>query len=273
MLLALSAAMLTRLSNRGLASTLEARTRYKQLQEKWAFTSARLAILGEAERLFGDSDAFYESEGTGWPFPSSQQGEFEMGGVTYHLLLADEQAKLNLNTVYKHQANNLSQLLLELQRNYSAAIKLRTEAAYPQLTADQKNPFHTLGQIVDFPKMPYSQKNADGLVGFTQQFSYGQKTRLNVQRASDETLRNTARLVLSQAETEELIESRYGYVGSLSDWLRSVDLPSRRLLPLRRLLGESSQSYSLWVLNENQALLATQGDSLGNSKGCVLQWP
>lgn len=273
-LTALAVASLARIASQGLALVLEARTRHETLQHDWALRSSRLVLLGEAERLLGDSNAWSETEGLGWPYPAERAGWFEAGGVVYQVLLADEQAKLNLNTIYELEPSGIINLLAETQRDNP--IPLRRSAGVPPLRFDKnRRAYESWGTLVDLPRLARSGRAAERLVAFASRYTLGEDQRLNVRRATDDALRQTARLVLTGAEAEELVEMRRGHAGDLRDWLDRVEIPSRRLVKLRRLLTDRSSAYSLWIWSETpQAVtMASVGLTRGNRQPQVLRWP
>lgn len=273
-LTALAVASLARIASQGLALVLESRTRHETLQHDWAMLSSRLVCLDDAERLLGDSDAWSETEGLGWPYPAERAGWFLTGGVVYQALLTDEQAKLNLNTVHELEPSGLINLLSETQRDNP--IPLRRNAGVPPLRLDKtRRAFENWGTLVDLPRLAGSGKAAERLVAFASRYTLGEDQRLNVRRATDDALRQTARLVLTGAEAEELVERRRGHTGDLRAWLDGVEIPSRRLVKLRRLLTDRSAAYSLWIWSdEPQAVtMASVGLTRGDRQPQVLCWP
>lgn len=273
-LIALAVATLSRITSRGLALILEARTRSEQLQAEWATLSSRLAILANSERLFGDSDALAESAGTGWPYPSEHFGAFRVGGITYKLLLTDEQSKPNLNAIHELDPTALPAILAEAQ--HATAAPLRRDAASPIRSLDAEGRvYDSWGRVVDLAKLSPTCAGAESMVAITRQFSIVDDNRLNVRRASDESLRRTAELALTAAEAQKLVEARLGYSGDLRDLLTSVEIPSRRLVSLRRLLTDRSSAYTLWVWSESRlgVTMSSVGDSRGQNQPRTLRWP
>jgi hypothetical protein len=273
-LVALAVATLARIASRGVALVLEARTRSERLQAEWAALSCRLVVLENAERLFGDSDAVAEAAGVGWPYPSERYGAFRIGKVMHHFLLADEQAKLNLNTVYELEPTTLAGILAEAQ--HAATAPLRRDAAAPvRPLGAEGRPYDSWGRVVDLARLSTAEAGAESLVAITRQFSIVEEGRLNVRRATDDSLRRTAQLVLTAAETEKLVEARKGFAGDLRDWLAAVDIPSHRLVPLRRLLADRSSAYTLWVWSESErgVTMSSVGETRGQTQPRTLQWP
>lgn len=273
-LTALAFASLARIASQGLALVLEARTRYETLQQEWATLSCRLAVLEDAERLLGDSDAQSELQGLGWPFPSQRSGWFVVGGTTYQATLFDEQAKLNLNTAYDLEPASLPQLLSVTGRDNP--IPLRRTAAIPPLRLDpQARAYESWGALVDLPRLTVNDRAPERLIGFTSRYTLGEDPRLNVRRASDNALRKTARLVLTGAEAETLVEARRGHTGDLRDWLDAVEIPGRRLVKLRRLLTDRSSAYSVGIWSEQPpaVTMASVGLTRGARQPQVLSWP
>ncbi len=271
--IALAATMLTRLSAYSIQATFSARQEERRLQQKWSYLSARLAIKDQVEQLFEDSDAQSELAGIGWPYPHQIQISYELAGTNYELILMDEQAKLNLNQVYEHRPELLPSFIAMQRQVSGLTIPLIPNAAYPRLLEKDQLPFHSLGQILNLSSSSYRPKTAKSLVAFSGSLSTSQLTQLNLRRAPEDILRQTLQLVLTATETEELIDKRASYSGTLTDWMRGLDLPQRRRAPLRRLLTERSTSYSLWIVGEDRLSVSYQGERRGNSSERVLTWP
>lgn len=280
-LIALAAALLGRIATRGLSTALESRTRLELTQQKWARESARIALLERAEWLFGDSDALAEEEGLGWPYPDKLQGVFDCGNQTYQFLLADEQAKVSLNTYHRLEPTGMAVLLANAQRNQATGLPLRQHAATPlRPQSGSLAPYVTWGQVIDLPRLANVGKRFGGgkagsIVEFCLPFSLRQDERLNIRRATDESLRLTAGLLLTPSETEKLVAARAGYSGELRDLLAPLDIPRRRLASLRRLLGDRSSAHSLWIWQEepDKLVYSSFGIAREGNTGTTLQWP
>ncbi|MEO0529371.1 MAG: hypothetical protein AAF266_02215 [Planctomycetota bacterium] len=271
-LTALAVATLTRIAANGLALVLESRTLHDQLQDEWAVLSCRQALLDNAEQLMADSDTV--SAELGWPHPSERAASFQMGGITYQAVLFDEQAKLNLNLAYELEPSLIASLLAEAQQDFS--VPLQRGAILPPLKVDgAEREYRSWGELIDLPRLARGERAGERLVGFAGRFTVSDDKRLNVRRASDTVLRGTAGLFLSTAEAEELVERRRGHNGELRGWLDSTDIPSRRLLKLRRYLTDRSAAYSLWIWNttDQEVTMASAGLSRGRRHPQVLKWP
>lgn len=274
-LLSLAVATLSRLAQSGLSQVLEARTAEKRLQRDWAEISCRAVVLEQADLVFSASDALRETAGLGWPHPGRIDLRFELSATSYSASLIDEQAKLNLNAVHDDSPTRLSDVLVDLQRS-SGSLPLRlTRPESSRALARGEPAYSHLGQVIDLARLRRLPRPCQTMLRFADQITIGQDVRLNVARTSDETLKRVAMLVLTPTDAESLVQARRGRTGSVRDWLAAADIPSRRLVGLRRYLSDRSTAYSLWLADESSGRLAVMQTGLrrGRSTPQVLQWP
>ena len=90
-----------------------------ELQQRWATTSLQRTMLHSAPRIFADLEQRSLAAGNIGPFPSSVQTELLLGGVRLNAVLADEQAKLNLNAVYHSRGVSATELAAQKMKGFS----------------------------------------------------------------------------------------------------------------------------------------------------------
>ena len=73
------------------------------LQQRWGAVSLQRVLLDGAPKLFDDRDKKLIELGiTGPPPPPIIRSAISIGDVTFDVMIADEDAKLNLNSLYHH---------------------------------------------------------------------------------------------------------------------------------------------------------------------------
>ncbi|MEM0925199.1 MAG: hypothetical protein AAGJ83_04105, partial [Planctomycetota bacterium] len=89
--------VLTSLSHLSLRRGLAAADAQRRLQQRIGSLSIEKAVLDRAGTIFDDLEEAIEQKR---PFPNTLRTAITFGGVTYDVLLADEDTKVNLNSIY-----------------------------------------------------------------------------------------------------------------------------------------------------------------------------
>src|SRR5690606_29363150 len=95
--LALLAVLLLSLSRKSGARAVEARDAAVELQRRWGEVSLAHALLPQAEALLSESNLDRADQGQ--PPTHQRRDVLVLGGIDFAFILADEQAKANINTL------------------------------------------------------------------------------------------------------------------------------------------------------------------------------
>lgn len=237
------------MARRSLELAEQAATAQENLQRRWGVLSCRRVLLGRAEELLAKQAELNRSEEAGWPLPGTISGEFVLGRLRFVVFLADEDAKVNLNAVYRRGRGGISRVRKAVYEMSGPG------ALFPQIqvpshggSRSEQAPFQSWGQIFDLG----SPSAADGprrLREATREITCWGGGQLNLVRASDEAVRSVVGTEITNDVVRKLLAlRREPGVEKLEDLLRGLALRQSDLTKLRQLVSDQSQCHSLWVL-------------------------
>lgn len=245
LLVGLCGAVLARLAQHGLSQALAASRAAAELQEEWARKSCRLALLPRVERLLESAAAATEHDKLGWPYPDSIKAQFRLGRAECAVVLADEQARPNLNLLHTERPEQTPMIASSPFRGTgSRPLNVRLSPSLVPPSTPSARYFDSWGQVYDLTRAGGDFRSLR--VAASQLTCWGNR-RLNVARASDQALELVASLALNGPEVRALVEARQGYSGDLHEMLAQVDVPGRKKARLRRLLTDRSSCFSMWL--------------------------
>jgi hypothetical protein len=213
----LFAVMITgRTANRSLSRTLQSIEAESELQRRWEQLSLQRTLLNRADRIFA-------AQSKPGQLPAIwHDGHFILSGRSYRVRLSDESAKVNLNQL---------QRVLKPEQFRSVLASLPRGASHPE-----HEPIESWGLL--FGSIPTSQLMQD-----TTAITCWGDGRLNIHRASDDSIRLLLEPVVGLSEVDALIRWRnekeeYGAV------------PLRVPQAAQELVTEQSVCHSLWSVDQ-----------------------
>lgn len=234
----------------------------RDLQLKWGARSCRRSVLPAAAEVFGDNSEPMQEAGDSLRMVSLRTGAVEavvlLGGIPFRLQLSDEDAKVSVNTLY-HFAG-LSSVNKYLSGPWRRVpIRLLPEVESKQLLqqdfdeedSEEKDDgpppaFRSWGQVVDFSVLGEGRSAMPALTVETTCWGSGQ---LNVTRATDASVSEVGRLVVSRGEIGRFLRELRKYPErSIETQLDQLSIDQEDRFLLQELLGESSSSYGLWIV-------------------------
>jgi hypothetical protein len=241
-LLALSAISLASLARYSLSLAAATSAEAQELQRRWGLISARHFFAEQAASILDSQVPPHEFNTPPWPKPASVTTEFQLGHHTFSVVVADEGAKVNLNTLFERRSDRIAPLIRRLQRG---------KGEFPVRLLPQESggrPFCSWGQVFDLAPASGACRPAAELVAATTDITCWGSRRLNVRRATDAALREVAALALPFNEVGKLVESRKNWGGDdVNELLANLDLRRPQLSAASRLLADESQNYSVWI--------------------------
>ena len=245
-MLTIAALLSAGVARRALDQTVAAAKRSDDLQRRWGEVSLRHAVLNRAEILLRTAEL---QEGVK---QSTLQSTVKLGDRTFHLVLADEQAKLNVNTAFRYGRESAVRRAI-LDGGVPWPIRLRPD---PRATANSPYPpaFASWGQVYDFSvfaNMP--EKNYLQLTGLGERMTCWGNGQLNMNRADSEAIRTVCELVAPPQSVTALLEQRHAHPDrDLERTLREADVPDRDRRAFRQVLTDRSRCHSLWTITSNE---------------------
>ena len=239
-MIVIAVTLTARTANRSLTRTLESLDAESQLRDRWSRLSLQQAVLSHAEQIF----AAVEGDQRDTPPTTWHDAEFTLAGTTYRLRLADENAKINLNTVMRTQSlDALDQFISQ-----STSRSLRREKRSPSSTEPTNTPpapLESWGQV--FPISTHS-----ALLHATTKITLWGNGRLNIHRATDQSLRQLLEPLTSPTEVDALLRQSRETTAQTQPALLAAQnsLPTG---PTADLLTHTSRCHSLWIRTEAES--------------------
>lgn len=281
--LALGSVLVARVARHSLRLATDARDRRAALQERWGAASCQRTLLALARELFEARDrAWQESAAEGEPPPPRYATSIVLGGQRFDLLLADEDAKPNLNAIYAHDGPAAVERTVRIvaRANPALPVRLAPEVGPPprRATSPRRTPttlprpadpeaepaeeppppataFRTWGQVFDLARARPPEGARLALPTVTGGVSLSGTGRLNLRRARDADLEEVVRLVLSASDAGRFVRQvRERPQLDLPTHLELLDLEPEDQDALLALLAEQSACYSLWIQTERRGV-------------------
>jgi hypothetical protein len=248
-LLTLCALCLAGLARRSLVAGEQAAQSANELQRRWGVLSCMHTILPQANELLEMAAAKLPSQAQVWPLPAKVSTEFDLGESHFSVLVADEDAKANLNAIGRNDADGphaVAAVVEELAAG-SDGLAVHVEAAGGDSNR-RTEIFRGWGQVFEPAETGCPGDYAAKLRDTTRAITCWGSGRLNVVRASDESLRLVCRNQISPDLLAKLLARRHdpGLTG-LDSLLDELALRTTDRLTLRRLLTDRSSRYSVWI--------------------------
>ena len=245
LLVGLCGAVLARIAQLGIGQALAASRAAEDLQQRWARQSCQLQLLPRAEWLIESAAAATEQDKLGWPFPATVESRFGLGQIKCEVVLADEEARPNLNLLHAEQPQQTMLVASSPFRGtYSRPLAVKLSPALVTPNAPEARCFNSWGQVYDLAS---AGTDIRSLRAPAFELTCWGSRRLNVARASDAAIELVSRLALNGGDVQSLVEARAGYAGDLNEILKQLDIPGPKKVRLRRLLTDRSSCYSMWL--------------------------
>lgn len=257
--------VLSTLAQVSLRRGLQAADAERDLQQRWGGVTLQEALLKDAPKVFLAQEERAAELTPGVPPPPTIRDAITLGGVTFDMLLGDEDAKLNLNTVY-HQSGKMKteQVLAKVQPRLTRAIRLvpavkpmqlsresRRDTDEEELSEQPQGPPRALrswGEVFDIGRLKQDLASEAALPTVTSGITCWGGGQLNFRRATDDAILAVAGSVIQDGAASLLLQ-RYRQnptVGVDTLLLAEVQNQQKRER-LTRLLSQTSNNFSLWM--------------------------
>lgn len=243
--IALAAISLAGLARYSLQLATSADEAASDLQHRWGLVSVRHVLADRAEVILAALTSSHSSSTPPWPKPARAAATFRLGTFQWQVLVADEDAKVNLNTIYRRKPKALVPAIRRLCRNEQASGLV----VAPMPENDARSAFASWGQVFALGQLPAGPADiGTRLMAASHDLTCWSSERLNLRRASDAAVREVAGLVLPAGQVGELISLRKHWGGeNVAELLVQLELRSPQVAAASRLLATTSSRYSLWV--------------------------
>ena len=250
LLLVVAGALAASAARYNCAQALQAGAALEALQVRWGSESCRAVCLAEAERFIVEGDEGDQDT------PAPLSCSVVLGDIRFHLRLADEQAKANVNTLAARLgADSIGEPLWRLQEGRRRALPVQLRPCGPLAGAVggalNPAPYIAFDQlfVFDHPSelMPV-EPGEDSPIDRVTCWGDG---RVNFKRADPIVLREVTLGVLDEAQRDALRTYRDEHPdATVAEALKSLALDKDKAAAAGALLTDESLCYSLWVVGE-----------------------
>ncbi|NND99089.1 MAG: hypothetical protein HKN47_17365 [Pirellulaceae bacterium] len=268
-----SSVALTKLATTSARLAIDSIDQQDALQRKWGLTSCSHALLPHVGKMFDTRDERLGRTNTARP-PALASGQIVLGQSLVTVVVADEDAKTNLNSLY--HASDERVVATELRRilrpGVTRAIALRPVVASEQseqrkvasntdrdaedsedAEAEPPRAFYSWGDVLDIEQIHQTLGSDRDLPVITRSLTLWGRGKLNVARASDEAFLSTCRPIVQDGLAKRIIQRHreQALTGIKLIIEKEVTNPRDRERLLQT-LGQSSSCFSIWAETETK---------------------
>ncbi len=258
------------ISRQSLLLAMESADAADQLQRKWGRVSLERAGLIAAVNLYGgepsplappsSSNPSVDNEADRPVWNAGYKIPVVLKGKNYRVVLADESAKANLETLLRlKDAQTVNSVVSTLSNGKLRRIQLQnqvpTAARSPTRTKQERREFDSWGEVLWIGSADHRAHSIVDLPSLTEKLTIWGDGKINLQRASDETLFEVSRLVISDGQSRDWIDEYRDSSPqrSLEMVLRELRADSRQQRVLLGLFSNRTTCVSVWVLGDQAA--------------------
>lgn len=271
--LALCALMVTGLARSSLQEALDAVRREEELRCRWALRSLERAVLHRGEEILAGLETAREGERP-VPAPAVWRAGIVLAGSEFDITLGDENAKINVNEALSLSSKDRA--VPVIQELASGSVRLRMKAF--EASSSKRGTLRSWGQLFDLAGLGSDQEAASQVAAATGKLTCWGDGRLNIRRASDESLQALCRLATDRSLPRRLLSLRKQKPNwSVSQLMQALRLPLRERGELLSVLTDRSRCHSLWIRElsqrrERYTLFVRDVGEDGMNEAIVFRW-
>jgi hypothetical protein len=221
---------------------------HRDLQLRWGTLSCRVTVMPKIEQILDDSRTRQE------PVVLEARRTVVLGGLPFHLVVGDEMAKANANTIADFLGDEaLRQAMRKLQAGGRGFLEIRLRPTdLSREVPDTSVRFASLDQIfvMPHPSEWIGLASADGSIARRRVTCWGDG-RINLLRAELPTLREVLKGDLTESQLARLdAMRREESPPPLSQLLAQLQLTGEQTQMVGALVADQSACHSLWVCVE-----------------------
>jgi len=259
---------LSTLARQSLRRGLQAADAERMLQKRWGTRTIQRAMLAEASRVFKQREEQAKEQNSKAPASPVIRSKLVLGNVTFDFLLADEDAKLPLNTLYHHAGKKKTEDGINRVAGSAAKLSTRLIPAVPAMLITRENrkvvltedaeedaeepdtpdAFRSWGEVFDLATLNTAVGDQAALPACTTDLTCWGSGQLNFGRASDEAILALTSIVVQDGGARRLLQRyRTNPTATLAILLQSEVSNHGQRSQLEVMLSETSTSFSIWI--------------------------
>ncbi|MBN1941691.1 MAG: hypothetical protein JW849_00185 [Phycisphaerae bacterium] len=233
---------------------LQASEAQRELQMRWGAISCKETILPAAESVLREST---EEKAPVLVERPSRYLSLTLGGLTYHLLLSDEQAKMNINTALRYRGKQgVTESLAVLQQDMPIHLTQRigTLETGGKDTSSASYSFFDDLLVYDRPAQLVSPTEPSQRI--SSKITFWTDGRIHFRRASPAVLREAMKGILDSSLLGQLLQIRESLPDcTLGEAFSQMELKGTQQKQIFRYVTDQSNCHSLWVIVEGRSRL------------------
>lgn len=254
LVIAISGVVLASCARYSCQKALQASSAQQELQIRWGTISCKEVILPAAESVL--REATEDSVPTLVERPNRYLS-LSLSGLTYHLLLSDEQAKMNVNTTLRYRGSQgVAESLAALQQDIPIRLPQRIgrkETGGKNTTPTSYSFFDDL-LVYDHPTQLVSPVEPTRRI--SSKITFWTEGKINFRRASPAVLREATKGLIESSLLGQLLQIRESLPDcTLGEALSQMELKRTQRRNILRHITDQSNCHSLWVVVKGQTRL------------------
>lgn len=248
LLMAVASLALIQVSRASLLKALVAKSAQQALQRRWGAMSCQSALLSQAESILKQAEEKIDE-----PVVTTRIA-MTLGGQTFELVISDEQAKANIESLYERRGRQTTESnIRSLIRQSRDPAAVRLKPINPNASVIQSRA--SLPVLGSFGQI-FTNATAQQIVGTREQsetaatyFTCWGSGKLNFRRASQEALKQVCEGVITDNQIDRLMTARQDTsLEGMDDILNQLALTKTKKDQLTKLFTDKSSCHSLWVV-------------------------
>ena len=258
---------LSMLARQSLKMGLRAADEERMLQQRWGTVTLQKAFLTNADRIFEQREEQANLSPAKTPPPPVIRMKFALGEVTFDLLLADEDAKLPLNTLYHYAGQKKTEEGISQIAGSNAQFATRLNPAVrpgqiarekrrasinddvdQEIEQDLPDAFRSWGEVFDLATVNRTTSDQAALQAMTTNLTCWGSGQLNLRRASDNAILALTSVVVQDGRARRILQRyRDNPTATLPILLQSEVSNQQEQRQLQAILSETSTNFSIWI--------------------------
>lgn len=233
---------------------LQASKAQRELQMRWGTISCKEVVLSAAEAVLrksteGDAAVLVERP--------SRYLSLTFGGLTYHLLLSDEQAKMNVNTALRYRGvQGITESLSSLQQDMPVHLPQRVDNKEPGQKDAGPTSYTFFDDLLVYDHPAQLVSPIEPSQRISSKITFWTDGRINFRRVSPQVLQEAMKGLIEDSLLGELLQIRESLPDcTLGEALSQIELKPSQRSQLLRYITDQSDCYSLWVVVDGNTRL------------------
>jgi hypothetical protein len=212
-MIAIAAIVLAGIARQSLLLAMECLEAQEDLQRRWGAATCQQAVLDRADDILKKrADDLGESSDASEIPPDQVAAKVVLGGIVFNLLLADEDAKVSHNTIYRWRSEQEVNRVVQESAESSGGAVVRLRPFRSDTSRQDQHPtFDSWGQVFELGCTGRNRISAEQVADATTGVTCWGRGRLNAYRAPNRRIERICGMVIEPAAIDRLLELRRQY--------------------------------------------------------------